>query len=82
MTVAELPLLDGSVNFCSLSEKQLVIYTRGLKTFIPFGPVILLLGILFKGSIWEFVCRRLCPGDVVQLFVVAKDRKQLKRLTA
>lgn len=48
MTMAELPLLDGSVIFCSLSEKQLVIYTRVLKTFIPFGPVILLLGILFK----------------------------------
>lgn len=80
MTVAELPLLDGSVNCCSLSEKQLVIYTRGLKTFIPFGPVILLLGILFKGSIWKCVQQTL-PGDVVQLFVVAKDRKQLKLLT-
>lgn len=60
--MAELPQLDESVNWCSLLEKQVVRYFRRLKTVMPFGPVILLLGIYPKE-----VFGNVCSKDFAQL---------------
>ena len=44
---------------------------------MPFGPVILLLGI-HPREVFGNVCSKTFLRDVVQLFVAAKDRKQLQ----